>query len=251
MNKVIGYRLWVVVILLFVFLLPTTTYLLQPTYAAESSPSADIKSKLEELKKEIASKAAQLKLQVNRKLKDKAYIGKIKTKSDSSLTLATKTGPKIVSINQDTLFENDTKLKKKVSLKTLTEEDYVAALGDIDEAGVLTARTIILSPQPPEQQKTFLWGQIISVTDQLVTLKGKDFKNTAVSLPSGASVKLNNFVILTGNKNKNDLFKAEFVYVIPQGGIIKPKKVATPSASLKPNTSKTATKSATPKPVSH
>ena len=101
-GRVIGYSL------LF-FILLTVTCPLYPTYAAESSPSADIKSKLEELKKEIASKAAILKQEVNKKLKDKAYVGKVKHKSDSSLTLAASSGPKIVSINQDPLFESKIK----------------------------------------------------------------------------------------------------------------------------------------------
>lgn len=240
MKKVVGYRLWVVVIILIVFLLPTTTYVLQPIYAAESSPSADIKSKLEELKKEIASKAAQIKQEVDRKLKDKAYIGKVKTKSDTSLTLATRSGPKIASTNQDTIFESNIKSRRKFSQKLITEEDYIAALGDIDETGVLIARKIILLPEPSEKQRTFLWGQIISISDNLITLKDRNFKNTAATLPASSNIKQNNFVILVGNKDKNDIFKADFVYVLPQSGVLKPKKVATPSAQ-------TASPSAKPK----
>lgn len=208
---------------------------ISPVYAADSTPSADIKSKLEELKKEIASKAAKLKQEVNRKLKDKAYVGKIKSKSATSVTLSAKSGPKIVSINQDTVFINQIKPKIKISYKNLEGEDYIAALGDADETGVLTAKTIVLM-STPDEQKNFLWGQIISVSDKLATLRDKNFKNVAVSLDL-SNIKLNNFVILTGN-DKNEIFKAEFVYVIPQAGIIKParpaggpKKIATPSAT--------------------
>ena len=125
---------------------------------------------------------------------------------------------KVVSLNQDTVYES--KLKgKKLSAKTLTEEDYLAALGDVDETGVLTAKKIILLPQPkagqPLADKTYLCGQIISISDKLITLKDKDAKNVAVSLDSESIVKLNNFVILTGTKNKNEIFEAGFVYVFP------------------------------------
>lgn len=204
-----------------------------PVYAVDSTPSADIKSKLEGLKKEIASKAAKLKGEVNRKLKDKAYVGKLKVKSPTSLTLATRSGPKIVSLNQDTVYESNIKSKKKFSQRTIVEEDYLAALGDVDETGVLTAKKVIALPQPSVEQKTYLWGQAISISDKLVTLKDRDLKNMAVSLPPSSNVKLNDFVILTGNKTKNDIFEVEFVYVIPQGGTIKLKKVATPSAKKK------------------
>lgn len=201
-------------------LLTITNYLLPIVYATDSTPSADIKSKLEALQKEIASKASKLKAEVDRKLKNRAYVGMLKNKSLSSLTLATESGPKIVSLNQDTLLP-----KKKI-----VEEDYLAALGDVDEIGVLTARKVILE-STPTQPKTYLWGQVISISGKLATLKDKDLKSVAVSFSTDSKVKLNDFVIITGIKGKNDIFKTEFVYVIPQGGIIRPKKVATPSAT--------------------
>ena len=96
-------RLQVVGYSLLFFILSTVTCTLLPTFAADSSPSADIRTKLEELKRDIASKAAALKGEVNRKLQNKAYIGKLASKSDETVTLVTKSGPKIVNISQDTL----------------------------------------------------------------------------------------------------------------------------------------------------
>ncbi len=223
-----GFRLQVIVYSI-LFLLFTVTCTLSTIRAADSTPSADIKAKLDELKKEIASKAAKLKQEVDRKLKDKAYVGKVKSKSETSLTLAARSGPKIVSINQDTIFESQIKSKTKFSQKTISQEDYVAALGDIDETEVLTAKKVILLPQP-DQEKTFLWGQIISISDKLITIKDRDLKNVAATLPT-SDVKLNDFVILTGTVSKNDIFNTDFVFVAG-GGVIKPKKIATPSAQV-------------------
>ena len=219
-------------ILLFVLPLILNTYPISLVHAADSTPSADIKVKLEELKREIASKAAKLKQEVNRKLKDKAYAGKVKSKSDTSLTLASNSGPRIVSLNQDTVWESKIKSKTKFSIKTISLEDYIAALGDTDETGVLIAKKVILLT-PPEGQKAYQWGKIISISDKLVTLKTNDFKNIAVILPVTSKAKLNDFVILTGTKDDNDIFDAQFVYVIPQGAILRP-KIATKSATPKP-----------------
>lgn len=223
-----------ILLLLLVLFINHQSLIINQVIAADSTPSADIRVKLEELKKEIASRAAKLKQEVNRKLKDKAYIGKIKTKSDTAITLATKNGPRIVNLNQDTEFENQAK-GKKYSQKLLSEEDYLAALGDVDETGVLTARMIILLPSPDPEVKTYLWGQIISISDKLVTLKDKNLKSVAVSLPN-STAKVSDFAILTGFLGKNDIFKTEFVYIIPQEGVLKPKKTASPSAktSIKP-----------------
>ena len=204
--------------------------LVSTVLAADSTPSA-----LELFNREVASKAAKLKQLVDIKLKDKAYIGKVKTKSPSSITLATENGPKIVNINQDTEFDSNFK-GKKYSQKLIIEEDYLAALGDIDETDVQTARKIVLLPQP-KTDKTYLWGQVVAASDKLITIKDRDHKSIAISLPNQSRVKISDHVILTGILGKNDIFEAEFVYVIPQSGILRPKKIATPSA--------------TPKPVSH
>jgi len=123
--------------------------------AVDASPSSEIKSKLEELKKGIASKAAKLKREVAQKLTNKSYVGTVENKTNNSLTVITKNGAKIVTINQDT-----------VSPKTLNLKNYVAALGDIDDTGVLTAKKIIAlegvgSPHP-EEERVFYYCLLIS-----------------------------------------------------------------------------------------
>lgn len=243
MQKFMVYGLWYIVLfVLSIYYIPYTIY---PTHAADSTPSADIKLKLEQLKADIASKAAKLKGEVKRKLQNKAYVGTVKTSSPTSLTLASQIGPKLVSINQDTIFESQIKKKKKFSQNTISEEDYLAALGDVDEIGVLTAKKVILLKPKPQTlyPKTYIWGQVVSVSEELVTLKERNLKNLALSPPSNTTVKLNDFIIATGSYNKNDIFEAEFVHIIQQGGILKPKKIvypapngtgATPSAAVKP-----------------
>ncbi|MCR4306101.1 MAG: hypothetical protein NUV73_03400 [Candidatus Daviesbacteria bacterium] len=224
------------ILLVFTFYILHFTFYIPAAFAADSTPSADIKTKLEELKKEIASRAAKIKQEVNRKLKDKVYAGTIQAKSETSLTIATPSGPKMVSVNQDTLFESKkgaaSKNKKSVvAINSLTQDDYIAALGDSDETGVLLARKIILLPTQNSLLKTYLWGQIVSRSDNLVNIKGKGFKNIATSLPASAKVNLNNIVILTGVKNEEEIIEAEFVHVISQNGVVKPKKIATPSGN--------------------
>ncbi|OGE25098.1 hypothetical protein A3C26_02040 [Candidatus Daviesbacteria bacterium RIFCSPHIGHO2_02_FULL_39_12] len=213
-----------ITLLTFNFTLYTATAI-----AADSTPSAEVKIKLEELKKEIASKAAKLKEVIDQKLKDKAYVGQVKLKSETALTLATDYGPRIVNINQDTNFASKVK-KKNFSAKVIFEEDYIAALGDVDENGVLTAREVILLPTDDSRPKTYLWGQIAAISDKIITLKDRSFKNMAVSLPDSADFKIGNFIILTGSFGKNNFFETDFTYIIPQGGILKPKRFATPSA---------------------
>ncbi len=212
------------------FLLLLLFLFINPVYAADSSPSADIAAKLKAFQKEAASKAAELKDLISKKLQNKAFIGSVQSQSNNSLTLATKSGSKLVSINEDTVFQSTVK-SKKILKKNISTQDYIAALGDADETGVLNAKKIVLLSTPEPQIKTYFWGRIISISDKLITLRDQDLKNTAVTIPTSSKVKLNDLLILTGSQGKNNIFDAEFVYVIPESNVIKPKRVATPSAT--------------------
>lgn len=235
------------VFLLFFIQLYAIPYTLHPTLAQESSPSAEIKSKLEQLKAEIASKAAKLKQEINKTLQNKAYVGSIKSLSENSITLASVTGPKIVNINQDTVYDSEV-AKTKYSLKNAEEEDYISALGDIDDTGVLTARKIILMPKKTDK-KVITWGQITTLGNNLM-IKTKDSKNVKILLKDATTfqkgtneididkVKINDFVVVVSDQNAQEVLTANFVYIVPQGMTIKPKNIATPSAQE-------ATKSAT------
>lgn len=230
-------------------LLSITSYLL-PIVSAVESTSSSVLTKAKNLldTPEFASKVAQLKAEINSKLQNKAYVGSVKQKSDEHsstgskiITLASSTGPKIVTVNQDTLFES--KISKiRYSFKALAEEDYIAALGDVDETGTLIAKKIILLPDLVKDNKSITWGQVISISDNLV-IKTKDSKNVTVTTTSSTQFKkgaqnlsfedinLNDFIIVVGSLDNSSVLKVNFLYVIPQGGFIKPKKVATPSAS--------------------
>lgn len=249
------------------------TFYILPAYAAQtSSPSASIISKLEELKKEIASKAASLKQEVNQKLQNKAYVGVIKTKSSGSITLAAKSGSKIVNTNQDTVYigtvlpkQGDKKTTKKtpVTLDLLKEEDNIAALGDIDETGVLTAKEIILLPPDASTQKpkAHIWGEVISISNRLLAVKDKDGKSNGVIVAADGKVRLGNddrifadiqkgdFIIASGTLDKDGVLQTGFVYIIPDAS--KPKPTASPEVSSSPSASpsKTPKPSATKKPT--
>ena len=98
-----GIRIIIVILLLFVFLYPACVagvclpYTLYPAHALDSTPSAEIKTKLEALKQAIASKAAIIKQEINHKLQNKAYVGLVKTKSLSVIFTLLPSGIKFKS----------------------------------------------------------------------------------------------------------------------------------------------------------
>lgn len=239
MRKFMVYSLWFIVIVLTIYHLPYTIY---PVFAADSTPSADIQTKLKQLETEIASKAANLKQQLNKKLENKAYVGTLKTHSATSLTLASSSGPKLVNLNQDTDFKSNIKSKKAFSADTLADEMYIAALGDIDETQVLTARQIVLLTKPSGAHKSFLWGKVASIDGRLATLLDRTSKTMAISNSSDTDIRVGDFIIATGKMGENDIFEAGFVFVIPQGGTLRPKKTASSSAQVSPKPTSSSAK---------
>ena len=152
--------------------------LVRPALAQDSTPSGDIKQKIKKLQDEIASKASQFQKEITQKLQNRAYAGSIQSKSATSLTMATDSGPKIITLNQDTIYSSK---NGKFSPKTLAEQDYIIALGDIDDNGVLTAKKVIKSL--PLDKRQIISGTIYSINPTQITItSGK--QNTNISLTS-------------------------------------------------------------------
>ncbi len=229
---------------------------LYPIYAASPSPTASasaspadnsLQTKLKALQAEIASRASQLKQEVNKKLQNKAYVGFIKSKSSNSLTIASKTGSRIVNVNEYTVYEGD----KRPTFNNLANEEYVAALGDVDESEVLTAKKIIRMPIPapidgqsPSSSKQIFGGEVSSIEGNSITIKSYAGQSTTLTVDDKttykfgkedaylAAVKVNKAVLIV-SVNK----KARFVYIIPYAVSLPKSKDATPAASPKASAS--------------
>lgn len=214
-------------------------YLPTPSYALDTpntaTISADIKEKLKALQEEIASRAAQLKQEISKKLQDRAYVGFIKAKSDNSLTLATDTGSKSATINEFTDYIG----KGKVNFKALAVGDYIAALGDIDDNDLLTAKRIV-KLTPPEENRQTIFGEVSAINKKSVTIKTKDSQNLDLSFDPDAdyqlgdndssfnAIKINQPIVVVATTAKNGELNVRFVYMFPGENQA---KAASPSAT--------------------
>ena len=131
-------------------------------------------SRLDILKKEIASQAAKLRSVMDEKLQNKFYKGTI-TQVDSSAN-------KIMISNDDTLstilvneYTNyDNKLSpKQNSFKSLQKDQFIVALGDLDDNGQLLARKIVVTT-PPTFKLSVYSGSIESIDSQQFVVKTAD-----------------------------------------------------------------------------
>lgn len=248
-KKVIGFRLQIIGILLMVL---TITYHLQPipSLAQDSSPSGSLLDKLNQLKTEIASKAAQIKSEVNKKVQDKAIIGTILNIDATEITLQTLNSEKQVKVDE---FTEVIGLKnKKIKLETLEARDSIAAIGDMDDKNNLVARRLVFLENFATSSGELIWGQIQKSTGSTITVKTKEGETKNISTNSQtqfflgneeasiADSKVEKHLVSRATRLRDGSLRARFIYFIPSSGFTKPTeksspipKTATPSASAK------------------
>lgn len=231
----------------FLFLIFYFSFYISPLYAQSSSPSGSLIQKLDELKKDIASKAAEIKTAVNKKVQDKAVIGKILKIEDGSILIQTLSSVKKVNLDEFTQFIGLN--AKKIKLSTLELEDNVASLGDFDDKNDLAAKKIIYLESDSWRTATssgeLVWGQIQKSQEKTISLKNKAGETEDI-VTSGQTVfmlgnneaaivdaKPEKFMVARGTRLKDGTFKAKFVYFIPSVGFVKPSIKSTSSGEAK------------------
>lgn len=193
--------------------------LVSPVYASESSPSANIQTKLKALQNDIASKAAKLASQVSQKIQNRVYVGYVNIKSEQGLTLDTHTGSKSAKLNQYTQF-----VGKNFTLKNMKTGEYIAVLGDMDEKSVITAQKVVKLTSPTQKEKQIIWGVVTEKSPNHINLKNSQGKHVEV-VPSSntiyqrgkdkanlVDVKVDNTIVVVALKD-NDKLKVRFVYI--------------------------------------
>lgn len=214
-----------------------------PVYAQESSPSSSLKEKLEALKKEVASKAAVLKTEVNKKLQNKAYFGSVTDIKEEEITIKTQSGEKVIKVNEYTTYQDKLSTKKGAfELKKIQEGDFISGLGDIDDKGVLIAKKIIRTKDINLTPPIIFWGQIQSVNGATIMIKDPQEKEKSILTNSSTifmlgnneagitDAKVSRFLAGVATKDKEETITSRYIYLIPSIGFTKPDKAIKPSS---------------------
>lgn len=235
-------RIIILAVLSFFFLFAIHSSLF-PThsFAQTASPSGSLIQKLDELKRDIASKAAEIKNEVTKKVQDKAIVGKILKIEDTKMVIQGLNSNKIISFDEFTevIGSND----KKIKITTLEADDNIAALGDFDDKNNLAAKRIIYQAASATVSGELVWGQIQKSQGQTIVVKDKSglpqtiLTNTQTVFALGnneatiADSKVEKFMVARGTRLKDGSLRARFVYFIPSAGFVKPSaKTSTSSA---------------------
>jgi hypothetical protein len=200
--------------------------------------------KLDELKKEIASKAAEIKNEVNKKVQNKAVIGKVMKIDEGKMIIQALNS--VRTINFDEFTEVIGLGNKKIKITTLEEGDDVASLGDFDDRNNLAAKRIVFIENFATSSGELVWGQIQKSQGQTINLNNKSEEAETIitdsqtvfalgnSEASIADAKPEKFMAARGTRRKDGTLRARFIYFIPAVGFVKPSvKNFSPSTSVK------------------
>ena len=231
----------------FVVLVLLISYLVSPITisAQESSASGSLLQKLNALKEDIASKAAQIKNEVNKKVQNKAILGTILDISSGEITIQTLNSVK--TIKYDEFTEVRGAKNKEIKLTTLEADDKIAALGDVDDKGILIAQRLVFLENLASNSAQLIWGQIQKSSGSFITIKTKDDQTETLTTNSQtqiflgnneatlSDVKVEKHLLTRATRQKDGTLRARFIYFIPSSGFIKPEKDSSPSSKLKPS----------------
>lgn len=243
--KIYDFRFMILFLVFFSLIFNPKSLFLRQAYAQQpSSPSSTLVDKINALKQEIASKAANLKNEVSKKLQNKAYPGFISDISDTQIKLGD--GKKVL-INEYTQFWNKLTNKKRGALdvKELKVNDYIVALGDVDEKNELKAKLLVKTQALASDSSKLVWGVIQSVNGGQITLKTKEEKEQIIQTSPSTNFVLGNNeasildakkgrILVAKGKMSTDRLSARFVYFIPSVGFVKPEKKAATSSATPP-----------------
>ena len=198
-----------------------TSAILAEESTQSASPSATFQAKLKALQEEIASKAAQFKNEVGRKLQNKAYVGFVRTVTSTSLDIETNIATKSAKLNEFTEI-----LSKGKKIKNVALGDYVAALGDIDEVDNLIAKKIIkLTPSSPAPKTIF--GKVLNIDSKNIIIQNKEKQNvnllvnadTTYKSASAKEVGIKDItpgreIIIVATPAKSEVLQTRFIYIL-------------------------------------
>lgn len=210
-----------------------------PVFADDASASSDLQSKLNQLKAEIASKAAAIKSQVDQKIENKAIAGLVQSKTDDQIILTTSDRNQTVLINKFTDYQYQGKVTKSIS-----QDDFVVALGDIDDKGNLDAKRVVKMTQPPQDLTKYILGTVKDASASAILVTSKDGKDQGVDISKKTSYQLGEKAASLKNISQGDKVivvgpiipetgnvDSRFIYIFPDPNT--PSPTASASATTK------------------
>jgi len=185
------------------------------TQATVSSPSATpTDEKVQEVREAVKEKVLEKIQEIKDKIEKKGYVGILKEMTDSTLTLETLTGEKMVQIASQAAIIGTS--RKEIKAKDLEIDQKIICMGTLDENKILQAKRIVVVPTPtktpPKRQafagrisqidsktKTVTLAHLRKLTQQYIV---KVDKNTNLLEGKFEDLKVDNILVVVSSQEK-------------------------------------------------
>lgn len=154
------------------------------------------------VKEKVAEELATIKQGVAKK----AFVGTITAKSDLSLT--------ITNLNNQSRTANLTTDAtilsggKEVTIKTIKDNDFVIAMGEVNSQNVMTIKRLLVITKPSTDKRQVVWAKVTKITSTTLTAEDLKANQWTIKLTSDTkkpkSLKEGDKVIIVGTTDKGD-----------------------------------------------
>jgi Domain of unknown function (DUF5666) len=167
-------------IILFLLIASFAFFIVHLPLALAQTPATDSSSGLRDsVRQKVAEELAQIKQAVSKK----AYLGSITAKADAALTLTN-----YANLTRSVVVSTDATIKLKNgregTLADLKVNDYLLVLGDVDSAGTMTAKRILVVNVPPADKRVVVYGIITKTTSSSITVTTPKNENLTIKMTS-------------------------------------------------------------------
>lgn len=222
-------------------------WLLAPLALAQT-PTPDEEETPTEKVQEIRQKAQERVLELKQQAKKRAFWGTLAEITNSTLILETPRGERRVKTDQDTEFFLG---KTEIDFEDLEIDNFIIAMGYLDESGTLLTKRIISLKTPPKPaiKRHAVYGKVtdisadekilavthpkkevtyeVQVTSKTIITKKVEGKMTKVTF---ADIEMGDRVVAIGTKEEeNETITARIIHVIPGKAIGLEEVIPTPT----------------------
>jgi len=145
---------------------PITKKTLSPTPTTVSPSATPTDEKVQEIREAVEEKVKEKIQEIKDKIEKKGYVGILSEMTDSTLTLQTLTGEKMVSLDSQAKIIGVN--KKEIKSKDLEIDQKLICMGNLDENNIMIAKRVIVVSQPtkaPPTRKAFI-GRIAEIDNK-------------------------------------------------------------------------------------
>jgi len=171
------------------FALWFTVGLLSPAHSISTTPSLPPSTP-----SQVPDLGEKIKEQIKSSVEEPAaYTGVVTDKTDASLTLSTKSGPKQVSLDKSVkVIKQKDSTRANVKVEDIAINDYVLAMGYLNPGNgkVLAAKRIIIAPKPEAKSPIALSGSIIQIATSSIKLETKNRAEWDITLDKNSEIKI-------------------------------------------------------------